>query len=300
MKRVLTAVILIPIVLLIILRAPLPLLAAVAALVALLGVREFLQLATHYSVQPWRFPTYVFVLLLFVGIALEGAQKPLAASATGIFALALLASLAPFLFLILGMRRQEQRTALPAAAASVMAFAYVAVPLGLFVHTRQLWAGAFPGSFLLLYLLVIVWIGDIAAFYTGRLIGRHKLAPRISPGKTWEGAIASFLAAIIAGWLMFGHALSISMALFNAHLITREQGYFALELPGLWSTLLLSAAINLAAQVGDLVESLIKRGAGMKDSGALLPGHGGILDRIDALLLAAPVLWYYAAWRVMF
>jgi phosphatidate cytidylyltransferase len=79
----------------------------------------------------------------------------------------------------------------------------------------------------------------------------------------------------------------------------RRDGYFALQSPPIGSTLLLSAAINIAAQLGDLVESLIKRGAGVKDSGTLLPGHGGMLDRIDALLFAAPVLWYYAAWKVM-
>jgi phosphatidate cytidylyltransferase len=125
------------------------------------------------------------------------------------------------------------------------------------------------------------------------------MSPRISPRKTWEGALASMIASLAVGVLLYKYALPISTALLNAHLIERKDGMFALEKAPLWPTLALSAAINVAAQLGDLVESLIKRGAGVKDSGTILPGHGGMLDRIDALLFAAPVLWYYAAWRVM-
>jgi phosphatidate cytidylyltransferase len=87
--------------------------------------------------------------------------------------------------------------------------------------------------------------------------------------------------------------------LLNAGLITRANGMFGLEQPAMGLVIALTIVLNIAAQLGDLVESLIKRGAGVKDSGAILPGHGGMLDRIDALLFAAPVLWYYAAWRVM-
>jgi len=82
-------------------------------------------------------------------------------------------------------------------------------------------------------------------------------------------------------------------------LIDRRDGMFGLEQPHLWPIILLSAVVNLAAQLGDLVESLVKRGAGVKDSGTILPGQGGMLDRIDAMLFAVPVVWAYGAWRLM-
>ena len=85
----------------------------------------------------------------------------------------------------------------------------------------------------------------------------------------------------------------------NSGLIARRDGLFGQEVPPMSTVLLLTIALNIAAQLGDLVESLVKRGASVKDSGAILPGHGGMLDRIDALLFAAPVLWFYTAWRVM-
>jgi phosphatidate cytidylyltransferase len=98
---------------------------------------------------------------------------------------------------------------------------------------------------------------------------------------------------------MFHYAPSISSAMLQAHLIERKDGIFVNNQLSLTEVLALSIALNVAAQLGDLVESLIKRGAGAKDSGAILPGHGGMFDRIDALLFAAPVLWCYTAWRVM-
>ncbi len=125
------------------------------------------------------------------------------------------------------------------------------------------------------------------------------MSPRISPKKTWEGAAASLIASMLVGALLYNYALPISSTLLNARLIERQDGLFALQKIELWPILVLSAAINVAAQLGDLVESLIKRGAGVKDSGTILPGHGGMLDRIDALLFAAPILWLYIAWKVM-
>ena len=167
--------------------------------------------------------------------------------------------------------------------------------MGMLVQLREQAAGAFY----LLYLLLVVWAGDIFAYFVGKSIGRHLMSPRISPKKTWEGAVASLVASVAVGWLLFRHAEQISSALLHSGLITRPGGMYGLEIPEMGPVILLTIVLNVAAQLGDLVESLIKRGAGVKDSGAILPGHGGMFDRIDALLFATPVLWFYAAWRVM-
>jgi phosphatidate cytidylyltransferase len=295
LKRVLTAIVLIPIVLVLVLRAPVPVLAFIAGAVALLTVHELLKLTEGYGVRPlWR-TTYVFVALFFLLLAIQPGEKPLTSTAIFIYAIGFAAAIAPFLFGVVAMRNIDLSTAYPAAAASTFAFTYVALPMGMLVQLREQWAGAF----MLLYLLLLVWAGDIFAYFVGKSLGRHLMSPRISPKKTWEGALASLIASLVVGMLLYNYALPISTALLNAHLIEARDGYFALQKPPLCPTIFLSAAINIAAQLGDLVESLIKRGAGVKDSGAILPGHGGMLDRIDALLFAAPVLWFYAAWRVM-
>ena len=127
----------------------------------------------------------------------------------------------------------------------------------------------------LLFALSINWVGDIAAFYVGRSIGRHKLARRISPGKSWEGAIASMVGAVAFG-LWYGPNTGLTIP--------------ALQFAGL------AAVANVAGQIGDLVESALKRGAGVKDSGTLLPGHGGFMDRLDSSLFTLPVVYYFLKW----
>jgi phosphatidate cytidylyltransferase len=121
---------------------------------------------------------------------------------------------------------------------------------------------------LVFLLFAVVWLGDTAAYYVGSKLGRHRMAPVISPKKSWEGSLAGFVTSILAAavwsWWRLGR---IDAALLAAAALTAA-----------------------AAQIGDLVESMIKRGSGVKDSGNVLPGHGGILDRIDAMLFAAPVL----------
>jgi phosphatidate cytidylyltransferase len=142
---------------------------------------------------------------------------------------------------------------------------------------------------LILYLLIVVKVSDMGAFFVGSLCGRHKLFPRISPGKTWEG-LAGGMAAGVAASVIFcavmrqdgpGHA---------------ELGVIVLTRLDAWVLGFLLAAVGV---VGDLIESLIKRSAGAKDSGGLLPGMGGVLDVVDSLLFAAPLLYYYIRWFVM-
>jgi phosphatidate cytidylyltransferase len=157
--------------------------------------------------------------------------------------------------------------ALPAAGISASGLLLVAFPLSFAVRLDGL-GGAGPR--LLLFALVITWAGDTVAYFVGRAIGRHPFAPALSPKKTWEGAVAGF-----AGSLLVGYAFSWWLHASVPHLLA------------------MAGVGNVAGQVGDLVESAYKRSAGVKDSGALLPGHGGVLDRIDALILAIPAVWYY-------
>jgi phosphatidate cytidylyltransferase len=295
LKRIATAVVLIPIVLFVVLRAPVPVVAVITGIVALLTIQEFLKIIAAYGVEPMRLPTYAFAALFFLLLTIGGTETPLFSTAKFLLAMAFASATAPFLFLTIAMRQPRMTGAYPAAAASTFAFVYIALPLGMLVQLRQQWAGAF----LLLYLLLVVWAGDVFAYFVGHSIGRHLMAPGISPKKTWEGAAASLAASVAVGWLLFQHADGLSSAMVRVGLIERRDGLFGLENPGMLTAVLLTVALNITAQLGDLVESLIKRGGNVKDSGTILPGHGGMLDRIDALLFAVPVLWAYAAWRIM-
>ena len=131
------------------------------------------------------------------------------------------------------------------------------------------------GSELILWLFIVVWSADIGAYFAGRALGRRKLAPNVSPGKTWEGAIGGLLAATV---------LATGMAAAVPALAGANDGAGAL---GTW--LALALFLGVVSIVGDLFESVLKRESGAKDSGGLLPGHGGLLDRIDALVAALPI-----------
>lgn len=283
MKRLLTAAVLIPCVLAAVLLAPAQVFAILLLVVALLAVREFYDLAEASRLHPYRWLGFVATAVLLLRIALPWAvAMPDTDKLLAGFVLVILVRA-----LTLPDRLNQS---LPEASITLLGIVYPGMMVALLGAIRLNPAGA--GRLWLLFLLVTVWVGDSAAYYVGRAWGRHLMAPHVSPKKTWEGAAASLIGAFLAGGLMgWGlPALSSGLTLTASLPDPATNPGFRFVVAGL-----LAVVLNLAAQVGDLAESVFKRGAHIKDSGTLLPGHGGVLDRIDALLLAAPVLWYYLA-----
>lgn len=263
LTRVLTALVLIPVVLALVLWAPGWLFLLGVLPIALLGLWEYLELMGRVGTAPARLPLY----LVGLAVWLIAAFRPV-----HLLAAVVVGSLVLF---VAALRRKGLPAEIPAATtASVFGLLYVAIPFALVFELR----GGPDGRWVLLYLLVLVWAGDTAAYFGGRALGRHKLAPTLSPGKTWEGTLISLAVAVAFGFWLFRQW-------FDPLGFRTEHG------------LLLPLVVNLAGQVGDLAESALKRAAGLKDSSTLIPGHGGVLDRVDALLFAVPALWYY--WQLL-
>ncbi len=266
MKRVLTALILIPLVLAVVFLAPRWLFALVAAGVAFLAIWEYLGLAKDCGANPPRIAVLVATVALFAG-SFEWPDQ-----SSALFGLLCLA-----LFVYCTFTRRPDNVT-PDASTAVFGLLYVGFSLVSLLALRE----DTNGPSLIAFLLCIVWAGDIAALYVGRNWGRHKFAPALSPNKTWEGAIGSLAGSLLVTVLLL--LLARQLETWNSARLSFPEDT--------WYWLVLAAVVNVAAQVGDLAESALKRSAGVKDSGTLLPGHGGVLDRVDALLLAAPVLWY--------
>ena len=266
MARILTAAVLIPLVILLLFRGPFWLVSAATAGVALLACWEYLGLADSSGAHTPRWLVLAAVAVLF---GIDFWRPDLLTPVISAFALLILA--------VVCFRSPLERVLLDTSA-SVFGLLYI----GLSLTTIPLISAQEHGPSLLLLLFCVVWAGDVAALYVGRSLGRRKLAPRLSPNKTWEGSLAS----------MGGSLLATALLILLAQLLARHS-LSGLSYDGGWlHWMAMAVLLNVAAQVGDLVESALKRGAQVKDSGTLLPGHGGVLDRIDALLLAAPVLWY--------
>jgi phosphatidate cytidylyltransferase len=269
MKRILTAVVLIPVVMALVFLGPRWqwLFTLAVAAVSMLAGWEYLGLAERGGAKPPRIAVLVAILALFIGTYLWPDQSP-----------AILGSLGLGLLVYCTFLRPVAQV-MADASASIFCLLYVGFTMIALPALRE----QTNGPSLVAFLFCAVWAGDIAALYIGKAWGRHKLAPSLSPNKTWEGTAGS-----VAGSLLAAGAL-----LALAHQLAVQWDSAVLSYPeDIWYWLLLAVVVNVAAQVGDLVESALKRSVGVKDSGSLLPGHGGVLDRIDALLLAAPVLWY--------
>ena len=250
MKRVLTAVVLIPLVVGLVFWGSHRSVRLGLTMVALLCLSEFLKLAGHYGVEPMRLAACLGGAWVVAGQIVPGPLFFLGVT---------------LLLLTLAMRGgRELAGSLTSVGGTLLGIVYTTVPFRLAGDLHA------ANPHWLFYALLLNWIGDTAAYYFGLLVGRHKMAPRISPGKSWEGAAASLLVSAPLGALYLRHFL--------------PQG------PGLVFAVTLSVAANLAAQVGDLAESALKRGANVKDSGGLLPGHGGVLDRLDGVLFSIPVV----------
>jgi phosphatidate cytidylyltransferase len=268
MKRILTAIVLIAVVIAIVFVGPPWLLTLSSALVAGLAVYEFRGLTGEKSVA---MPLWWLIAAVALSLALTLPDT------SRDWQLPALTFLVLLLFAWHGLRSPLDRV-LPDTAVGGFALLYIVYPLSLIPLLR----GLEDGTGLLTFLFACVWCGDIAALYIGRALGKRKLAPRLSPNKTIEGSIASICGSVAVGMGVYYGGIALEARGFSVLRITAPA----------WQMVLLAILLNLAAQLGDLLESAIKRGAGVKDSGTMLPGHGGILDRIDALLLAAPVLWY--------
>lgn len=296
MKRVLTAAVLVPVVLLILFKAPNWLYSAFIGLIAVLAVHEYFGIAFRYQQRVHAYVVEVAIGLYFLGQCLYGIGAFGVANFGRLFDRwatdATSVRVLPLVLVIIGMCRWQVRDVLPGAAYSYFGFIYVAYTLGI-VST----IGHFENGRITVFIfLLVVWSGDIFAYYIGRAFGKHKLAETISPKKTWEGAIASTTGAILVSVLLFHYIHALGTLLIKLGALPSESLLFndiRLYAPDWRLAATFGLLVNIAAQLGDLAESAFKRGADIKDSGTLLPGHGGLLDRIDAMLFAAPVLWFY-------
>ncbi len=254
-QRVITALALLPLVVLLVLLAPTWLLAWVAGLMALAGSWEWANLTGENSTLLKISNTAVVAILLYLFW--------LARRDVLVLWIIALTALAWWLFAIIWVswwRRQFHHRVKFVCGMLTLIPAWVALVA---LHSSH------RGAVKLLFLLAVIWAADMGAYFTGRVFGKHKLAPEVSPGKTWEGVAGGTLAVLLVSF-------------FGVWLVLPESGYLLILI------CLLTGWLSI---VGDLSESLFKRQAGVKDSGRLFPGHGGVLDRVDSLTAALPAFW---------
>ncbi|MDY6973657.1 MAG: phosphatidate cytidylyltransferase, partial [Thermodesulfobacteriota bacterium] len=228
---------------------------------SLFGLLEFYAMTAPDLPRIFRWSSYLLTFLLFFATYLGQVS----------FVPVVIVFLAfiPMTFYVF-IRRQPNRQDLACVGKAVFGPVYVGLPLTFLLYIDRFYPD--EGNIWIFFLLVVVFANDTGAFYFGRLLGKHKLHEVISPGKTWEGAIGGLLSSMAAA-VLFLHIIDV-------HHINL-------------SILILVLALSVSGQVGDLAESMLKRSYNVKDSGRILPGHGGILDRIDGLLFSIPIMYVY-------
>lgn len=270
--RVLTALILIPPVLYLILRSPLWLFLAALLLVMLRTAYEYFNLSDAAGLGGFRWLGYVSC----AGLCLAQVADFYLPAGQGSTVMVL-----TVLMIVVGLTvgliwTTDLHQYIGAACSTLFGIFYVGLLLSWLVPLRfpaaalaQVIAPAIPPGQILLFLFAVIWAGDIFAYFVGRGLGRVLLFPQISPKKTLEGSLGGLAGSLLTAW-----ALTVWW-----------------KTPDLKTAILLAGLVAIAGQTGDLVESALKRSANIKDSGSLLPGHGGLLDRVDSLIFGAPVLW---------
>jgi phosphatidate cytidylyltransferase len=278
--RLATAAVLIPVVVALVWWAPPIALAGIAAIVAILALVEFLNLGERIGLRGFKLWTYFCTVLIFYAQFSLGRVETHALSASLSMVrdaaggtLSIEAALLIFLFgsVVLGLlTKRPLHDVLPAIAIGSAALLFIVLPFSYLVRLDEIEP---VGRQLVLFTLVLVWAGDMLAYLVGKSLGRVPMAPALSPKKTWEGALGNVLASMIVA-VLFARWMQTDVL----------------------TLLVIAGVANIAGQAGDLIESAYKRGAAIKDSGTLLPGHGGMLDRIDSLILASPVVWLLYQW----
>jgi phosphatidate cytidylyltransferase len=254
-----------------------PLFTILLAVWGALAALEFYRLVTGTKVPPLTYFGLVWTVFLIASRnsqVIDFLQPYLSESGLA----PLLLTSAIVLSLIWLLRRPQKENAFAGWTWTIAGILYIGWLLGYLVALRDLDRNRTWQSWVFLALLT-TFASDTAAFFIGRALGRHKLAPHISPGKTWEGAIAGVFGAIIVS-LFFVLPTPLKLPL------------------SWWQAIILGLLVSIFGQLGDLVESLFKRNMGAKDSGRLLPGHGGLLDRIDSVIFAGIMVYYYVIWVI--
>lgn len=229
---------------------------------SLTGLNEFFNITAKGLPGFLRFSGYALTLILFLIIVL----KHLLLLPAAVF----LFLAVPLIFQMVTYASSEKVWNKEDIAKAVIGPVYISLPISMLILIDM----GSDGNLWIFFLLAVIFANDTGAFYAGRTLGRHKLYREVSPNKTWEGAVGGLVLALIVAWILLG------LRLLDLH-------------PMDIGIICLVVILSIASQAGDLVESMIKRIYGVKDSGGILPGHGGLLDRIDGLLFAVPVLYVY-------